>query len=62
MFALGLQGSPRKKGNSDILLSRLMQALADRGVYTQTVDVTRKAIDPCKEMTVCEKKGFLSHR
>ena len=57
MFALGLQGSPRKKGNSDILLSLLMDALHQEGVVTQTIDVCRRHIEPCKEMTVCEKKG-----
>ncbi len=57
MFALGLQGSPRKKGNSDILLSMFMDALANYGVETETVDVCRRNIEPCNEMTVCEKKG-----
>jgi multimeric flavodoxin WrbA/protein-tyrosine-phosphatase len=58
MFALGLQGSPRKKGNSDILLSRFMTALADEGIFTHVVDVPRRNIEPCREMTVCEKKGY----
>ena len=58
MFALGLQGSPRKKGNSDVLLTRFMEALHQRGATTRIIDVTREDIQPCKELTVCEKKGF----
>jgi multimeric flavodoxin WrbA len=58
MFALGLQGSPRKKGNSDLLLTEVMQGLESRGVRTRTIQVTRQNIEPCKELTVCEKKGI----
>lgn len=58
MLALGLQGSPRKNGNSDILLCRFMDELAGLGVVTRTIDVARRHIEPCKELTVCERKGF----
>ena len=57
MLALGLQGSPRKNGNSDLLLAAFMDALNKRGVLTRTIQVTRQNIEPCKELTVCEKKG-----
>ena len=57
MFALGLQGSPRKKGNSDLLLAEFMTALSERGARTQTIQVASRHIEPCKELTVCEKKG-----
>ncbi len=58
MLALGLQGSPRKKGNSDLLLAAFMKALEERGARTRTIQVTRQHIEPCKELTVCEKKGI----
>ncbi|MCF8068870.1 MAG: NAD(P)H-dependent oxidoreductase [Desulfobacterales bacterium] len=58
MFILGLQGSPRKKGNTDILLSTFMGEAEKLGARTQTIDVTRKNIEPCKELVVCEKKGY----
>jgi arsenate reductase (thioredoxin) len=58
MFALGLQGSPRKKGNSDLLLAMFMGELHQRGADTHTIHVTRQNIEPCKELTVCEKKGY----
>jgi multimeric flavodoxin WrbA len=58
MFALGLQGSPRTKGNSDLLLTAFMDALARRGALTHTIQVAQGNIQPCKELVVCEKKGI----
>lgn len=58
MLALGLQGSPRRKGNSDLLLGMFMDALREQGVQTHVIEVCRADIQPCKEMTVCEKKGI----
>ncbi len=58
MLALGLQGSPRKKGNSELLLAMFMEALRRRGAAVHTIQVTSRHIEPCKELTVCEKKGF----
>ena len=58
MLALGLQGSPRKKGNSDLLLADFMKALEEKGARARTIQVTRQHIEPCKELTVCEKKGI----
>lgn len=58
MLALGLQGSPRKKGNTETLLDMLLAALARQGIDTRVVDVCRRHIEPCKEMTVCETKGI----
>ena len=58
MLALGLQGSPRRKGNSDLLLAMFLQALHRKGADTQTIQVVRRHIEPCKELTVCERKGY----
>ena len=58
MLILGLQGSPRKTGNSQYLLSSFMQAARLRGAQTLTIDVPRRHIEPCKELVVCEKKGY----
>jgi multimeric flavodoxin WrbA/protein-tyrosine-phosphatase len=58
MLVLGLQGSPRKKGNTNYLISAFMNAAEKSGARTITIDVTKKNIIPCKEYTVCEKKGF----
>ncbi len=58
MLILGLQGSPRVDGNSHYLLSTFLGVAEKLGAGTQLVHVDKKNIIPCKEYTVCEKKGF----
>jgi arsenate reductase (thioredoxin) len=58
MLVLGLQGSPRKKGNTSFLLSTFMQAAQRWGAQTRIIDVAQEKIEPCREYVVCEKKGF----
>ncbi|MEW6673810.1 MAG: NAD(P)H-dependent oxidoreductase [Thermodesulfobacteriota bacterium] len=58
MLMLGLQGSPRLKGNTNYLLSAFMEEARRSGVQTHIVQVCKKKIEPCKEYIVCEKKGF----
>ncbi|ABW67792.1 NAD(P)H-dependent oxidoreductase [Desulfosudis oleivorans] len=57
MFALGLMGSPRKKGNSAYLLSAFLKALEAKGAVTHTVVVAEKEVLPCIGCTYCEKHG-----
>ena len=58
MLVLGLQGSPRKKGNTNYLLKTFLDEAANLGANTKFIEVTQKNILPCKEYIVCEKKGF----
>jgi arsenate reductase len=58
MLILGLQGSPRKKGNTNFLLSTFLQAAERRGAVTRAIQVVERNILPCKEYVVCEKKGY----
>lgn len=58
MYILGLQGSPRKKGNSSIMLSTFLSEAEKLGAHTQYIDVTGKNIVPCQECGTCEKKGY----
>jgi multimeric flavodoxin WrbA/protein-tyrosine-phosphatase len=58
MLVLGIQGSPRKKGNTSYLLERFLEEAHSRGCRTTTIDVDSKRILPCKELVVCEKKGI----
>lgn len=58
MFVLGLQGSPRIKGNTSILLSRFLAEAQDLGARTHGIDVARKDISPCQECGNCEREGF----
>ncbi len=58
MLVLGLQGSPRKNGNTDHLLSLFMQEAQSLGAQTHVVNADQADIVPCKEYITCEKKGF----
>ncbi len=58
MLVLGFQGSPRKKGNTRFLLSSFMDAAEKLGAQTRTIEVTKHNIAACKELIVCEKKGY----
>lgn len=57
MFILGLQGSPRRKGNTSHLLSLCMAEAERAGALTHTIEIDKRHILPCKEYLVCDKKG-----
>ena len=57
MFVLGLQGSPRKGGNTDTFLAAFMDRAAQMGAAVKTVQVSRAGIVPCKGCGYCEKHG-----
>ncbi|NVL90406.1 MAG: NAD(P)H-dependent oxidoreductase [Desulfobacterales bacterium] len=58
MFVLGLQGSPRIKGNTHILLSTFLAEAERLGAHTHRLDVAHKNISPCQECGTCEKEGY----
>ena len=57
MFILGLQGSPRKRGNTDTFLSTFMDKAAQAGAATQTIQTATAGIVPCKGCGYCETHG-----
>ncbi len=58
MFIVGLQGSPRLKGNTNYLLELLLDAARQKGAHAQKIDVTRLNISPCTGCGNCERKGY----
>lgn len=62
MYVLGLQGSPRRKANTDFLLDQYLQKAAAVGAKTEKVDVCRLHIEPCIGCGNCERKGFCIHK
>jgi multimeric flavodoxin WrbA len=40
------------------LLNRFLDACENRGARTETIPLDRLKIQPCRELVVCEKKGF----
>jgi len=57
MLVLGLQGSPRRNGNTRFLLSAFLEAAERRGARTRLLSVPEADIRPCRELGVCEKRG-----
>jgi len=58
MFVLGLQGSPRAKGNTNTLLSAFLDEVGKSGGRVKNLDVTRMNVLPCLGCGTCEKKGY----
>ena len=57
MFVVGLQGSPRKNGNTEYLLDTFLAEAATLGAETVTVRVADKNILPCIGCNSCMKTG-----
>jgi len=57
MFILGLQGSPRKKGNTDTLLANFLEQAGAAGAATHTIQADRAGIASCRGCGYCEKHG-----
>lgn len=58
MLVVGLQGSPRRRGNTHFLLTALLSEAERLGAMTRLVEVDRMNVVPCKEYVVCEKRGY----
>lgn len=57
MLVAGLQGSPRKKGNTDYLLGRFLEQASALGAETVNIQVAQKKILPCIGCNSCMKTG-----
>jgi arsenate reductase (thioredoxin) len=58
MFVLGLQGSPRAKGNTNTLLSAFLDEVGRLGGRVVTLDATKMKVLPCLGCGTCERKGY----
>lgn len=57
MKVLGIMGSPRVKGNSDILLTQALAGAREAGAKVEKVILDRKHIAGCKDCRKCNKTG-----
>lgn len=57
MYILGLQGSPRKNGNTDHLLSLFLNESEDAGATVEKIFVSGLKLSPCRGCLHCEEKG-----
>ncbi len=54
---LGLQGSPRKGGNTDTFLTAFLEKAGQAGAAVKTIQAARAGIVPCKGCGYCETHG-----
>lgn len=57
MKVLGIMGSPRIEGNSDILLSQALAGAKEAGADVEKIILDRKRIAGCKDCKKCNKIG-----
>ena len=57
MKVLGLMGSPRIKGNSDLLIDEALKGAESKGAEVEKIIVDKLTIAPCKEYYGCLKDG-----
>ena len=57
MKVLGIMGSPRIKGNTDLPLDEALRGAKERGAEVEKIIVDKLNIGPCKEYYACLKDG-----
>ncbi len=57
MRVLGITGSPRRGGNTDLLLAELMKGAASRGAEVKTIVLNDLNFIACQHCDACLKKG-----
>ncbi len=57
MRVLGIAGSPRRGGNTDLLLAELLRGAARRGAEVKTIVLDNLAISFCRHCDFCLKTG-----
>ena len=57
MRVLGIAGSPRRGGNTDLLLAEVLRGAASQGAEVKTVVLNDLKITPCQHCDACLEKG-----
>jgi multimeric flavodoxin WrbA len=57
MKIVGILGSARKGGNTDVLLNVAMEEAKEKGVFFDTISLKDKSIAPCDGCMGCTKTG-----
>jgi len=50
-------GSPRKEGNTDLLLKETIRGIEDSGASVKTINLNQRRIKPCQDCGGCEQSG-----
>ena len=57
MKVIGIAGSPRRGGNTDLLLAKVMRGAASKGAEVKTIILNDLKITPCQHCDACLKEG-----
>ncbi|MFC1957213.1 flavodoxin family protein [Chloroflexota bacterium] len=57
MKVLGITGSPRRGGNTDLLLAEVIKGAASKEAEVKTIILNDLKITPCQHCDACFKKG-----
>jgi multimeric flavodoxin WrbA len=57
MRVLGIHGSPRRGGNTELLLQEFLRGCREAGAEVEEVFLRNLKISPCLEIYACEKDG-----
>lgn len=57
MKVLGIAGSPRRGGNTDLLLAEVMRGATSRGAKVKTIILNDLEIAPCQHCDACLEAG-----
>jgi multimeric flavodoxin WrbA len=57
MKVLGIHGSPRKGGNTELLLKEFLRGCTDGGAGVEEIFLRELQISPCLEIYACKKSG-----
>ncbi len=55
MKAIGISGSPREGGNTEILIKTGLEVLASEGIETEFISLAGRPVKPCKACGGCGK-------
>ena len=55
MKVLGIVGSPRKNGNTDIIMDIFLSHFSDQGLDTIKIHLGEKEVKPCDECLTCKQ-------
>lgn len=57
MRVIGIAGSPRRGGNTDLLLAEVMKGAASKGAEVRTIVLNDLKITPCQHCDACFEAG-----
>ena len=62
MKILGIVGSARKGGNTDVLTTEILKTAKEKGLGTEKVFLSDLTINPCDACNVCHTKGVCKYQ